>query len=249
MCGDLNNTTNGIDSMTVWIDLDNSPHVHFFAPIIRRLKYEGIEPVVTVRSFSQTEELANSYGLTYIPLGKHRTPRHTAGRIAATVERAWQLARYVPQRKPRVAISHGSRALSLAAWQLRIPTMTLYDYEFVSSRFFSIVSDKILVPIHIPIERLQAQGVDVNKGVRYPGFKEEVYIWDFRPSPAVLSELALDPARLIVTLRPPATWAHYHDELSEVLLKALVARLSRESSAQVVCVTRTEQQEVGRAHV
>lgn len=36
--------------MKVWIDLDNSPHVLFFAPIIGKLEQDGAEVIVTVRS-------------------------------------------------------------------------------------------------------------------------------------------------------------------------------------------------------
>src|SRR5438270_10043554 len=79
-------------TMNVWIDLDNSPHVQFFAPIIHRLEREGIKYFVTVRSFSQTEELARRYGLDFVTIGKHRTPHHFLTRVGGTAERAAQLA-------------------------------------------------------------------------------------------------------------------------------------------------------------
>src|SRR5438067_7313109 len=102
--------------MNVWIDLDNSPHVQFFAPLIRRLEQQGIKYFVTVRSFAQTEELAKWYGLKYVTIGRHRTPRHFVTRVGAQVERAVQLAAYVRKQKPTAAISHGSRAMALAAY-------------------------------------------------------------------------------------------------------------------------------------
>ena len=40
-----------------------------------------------------------------------------------------------------------------------------------------------------------------------------------------MDELKLDPGRLIITVRPPATWAHYQNPFSEVLFRALVERL------------------------
>jgi uncharacterized protein len=227
--------------MKIWIDLDNSPHVLFFKPIIERLEREQIETLITVRSFSQTEELAARHGLHYSVVGVHRNPLHFATRVTATLHRAGQLAQFVRGRKPDVAISHGSRALVLAAWSLGIPSMTLYDYEFISARIFHKLSKRILAPTIVQ-ERLQQQGLDPHKFRAYPGLKEEAYIYDFQPDPAVLHELDLDPKRLIITVRPQANWAHYHDPRSEVLFRALIEKLRKQRDAQVMIVPRTKPQ-------
>jgi predicted glycosyltransferase len=226
----------------IWIDLDNSPHVLFFRPIIQRLEREQIGTLLTVRSFSQTEELAARHGLHYCVIGRHRNPLHFAGRVTATLYRAGQLAYFARQHRPDVAVSHGSRALVLAAWSLGIPSITLYDYEFVAARIFNRLSRRILAPAVIAQQRLTAQGLDLRKFIPYPGLKEEAYIYDFRPDPAVLEELRLDPNRLIITVRPQANWAHYHNPQSEVLFRALIERLRRERDAQVIIVPRTKSQ-------
>ena len=228
--------------MKIWIDLDNSPHVLFFKPIIERLELEQIETVLTVRSFSQTEELAARHGLRYCVIGRHRNPLHFTTRVAATLHRAGQLAYFVRQHKPDVAVSHGSRALVIAAWTLGIPSMTLYDYEFVSARIFNKLSKRVLAPRIIGQDRLAAQGLDQRKFASYPGLKEETYIYDFHPDPAILRELCLDPNQLIITVRPQANWAHYHDPQSETLFRALIETLRRQRDAQVIIVPRTQSQ-------
>jgi predicted glycosyltransferase len=230
------------NKMSLWIDLDNSPHVHFFAPIIRNLERDGIQYFVTVRSFSQTEELARSYGLKFETIGTHSARTHFITRAAETAARACQLASYVCRRKPTAAVSHGSRALLLASWGLHIPVMTLYDYEFVFSRLANCVSQKVMVPSQVPTERLVEKGLRLEKLIPYPGFKEEVYIYDFHPEPAILSRLNLDPRRLIVTVRPPHTLAHYQSQHTEVLFDALIRRLRREHQAQVLMLCRTAEQ-------
>jgi predicted glycosyltransferase len=227
--------------MKVWIDLDNSPHAHFFAPIIRRLDEEGLEPILTVRSFSQTEELARHYGLNFQVVGDHRAPILMAARVGATLKRAAQLARFIRGKRPVAAISHGSRAHTLAAWASGIPGMALYDYEFVSSSIYHLLSRKVLVPSVIPAERVGHKDAG-GKVVRYPGFKEEVYIYDFLPNPGVLPSLSLDPERVIIVVRPPASWAHYHCDRSELLFRCLMARLRAERDAQVVLLPRTGDQ-------
>jgi uncharacterized protein len=228
--------------MNVWIDLDNSPHVHFFAPLIRQLEHEGVETTITVRSFAQTEELSRWYGLKFVTIGEHKTPRSFRGRVFATLRRAAQLAGYIRSRKPLAAFSHGSRALTVASWALGIPVMTLYDYEFVSAGVFYKLSRRVLVPSVIPVDQLREQGLDVSKLVPYPGLKEEVYIYDFVPDPEVFQRLGLDPNKLILTVRPPATWAHYHNSKSEILFRGLAERLRKERDAQVIVLSRTREQ-------
>jgi predicted glycosyltransferase len=86
--------------MRIWIDLDNSPHAHFFAPIIRRLEEAGYEVVITARQFGQVEEIARSHGLRYIVIGRHRTPRFFFTRAMATVIRALRLTLYFEPGRP-----------------------------------------------------------------------------------------------------------------------------------------------------
>ena len=48
----------------IWIDLDNTPHVIFFEPIIKQLKARGFPVLVTARDAFQVCELAEKKGLT-----------------------------------------------------------------------------------------------------------------------------------------------------------------------------------------
>jgi uncharacterized protein len=228
--------------MRIWIDLDNSPHAHFFPPIIRRLEEAGYGVLLTARRFGQVEEIAQSHGLDYVVIGQHRTPHFFLTRAAATVVRALRLALYGRKNRPAIAVNHGSRAQVLAAWLLGIPVMTIYDYEFVYSELFSRMATKLLLPETIPSATLERQHVDMKKVIRYPGFKENVYLSGWHNSPDVMDELELDPGRLIITVRPPATWAHYQDPFSEVLFRALVERLRGDRDSQVVVLPRTQEQ-------
>jgi hypothetical protein len=228
--------------MRIWIDLDNSPHAHFFPPIIRRLEEAGYSVVLTARRFGQVEEIAQSHGLHPVVIGRHRTPHFFLTRAMATIVRAVRLAVFARDSRPAIAVNHGSRAQVIAAWLLRMPVMTIYDYEFVYSELFSRMATKLLLPETIPTLTLQRQHVNIKKVIRYPGFKENVYLSGWHNSPGVMEELQLDPNRLIITVRPPATWAHYQDPLSEVLFRALVERLRDDQDAQVIVLPRTREQ-------
>ena len=228
--------------MHIWIDLDNSPHAQFFPPIIGRLEEAGYQVLLTARRFGQVEEIAQSHGLHPVVIGRHKTPHFFVTRAAATVLRGLRLAVYARRTRPAIAVNHGSRAQVIAAWLLGIPVMAIYDYEFVYSELFSRMATKLLVPETIPTDTLQRQHVDLSKVIRYPGFKENVYLSGWHNSPRVMEDLKLDPGRLIITVRPPATWAHYQDPFSEVLFRALVERLRGDRDAQVVVLPRTQEQ-------
>lgn len=229
--------------MNLWIDLDNSPHVLLFAPIARELQRRGANLIITVREFSQTRELAQQHGLSFTTVGRHYgSSAAKVVKVAGTFYRAASLARFIARHRILAAVSHGSRAMVLAAYALRRPVMTLYDYEFASYRLYNMLSDRILAPEVIPDDRLIAQGLDLRKLVRYPGLKEEVYVYGFHPDLGLMGRLGLDRKKLIVTLRPPATWAHYHHERSQILFAALMNRLKREPDVQVVIPARTEAQ-------
>jgi uncharacterized protein len=230
--------------MRIWIDMDNSPHVLLFAPLIRELRRHGMDFLLTVRDFSQTRSLAERHGLEFTTIGRHCQSSSLTRKVASTLGRAWQLHRMASKHRVAAAVSHGSRAMILAARTMGLPILTLDDYEFSSIRLQNLLSDRILVPQVIPEARLAAQGLNLRKLVRYPGLKEEVYVYDFKPDASVLDKLRLDPRRVIVTIRPPATWAHYHDALGDSLFRALLNRLTREPGIQVVVCARTEAQEL-----
>ncbi len=220
----------------IWIDLDNAPHAHFFAPLVRELPARGCAPVITLRSFGQTEDLARSYGMNGVPIGTHSTQLSMLGRALETLHRAAQLIGFGMANRPAAAVSHGSRALTVAAAILGIPCMVLYDYEHISADLFHRLCRRVLVP-----EIVRQAGVNQHC-LGYPGFKEDVYVHDFAPDPRILQQLALDPERLIVTVRPPATWAHYHNDRSTTLFRAIVEHLQKYADAQIIVLARTQQQ-------
>ena len=55
----------------IWIDLDNSPHVPFFAPIVEELEKRGYPLVITARDCFQVRELADLFHLNYRLIGRH----------------------------------------------------------------------------------------------------------------------------------------------------------------------------------
>jgi predicted glycosyltransferase len=77
--------------------------------------------------------------------------------------------------------------------------------------------------------------------IRYPGFKEELYLSGFEPDPRVLDELALDAGRVIAVLRPPPEGALYHRLVNE-RFEAVIRHAASADGVQLVVLPRGEEQ-------
>jgi uncharacterized protein len=230
--------------MRVWIDLTNSPHPLVMRPIAERLRSEGHEVSVTARDFAQTVELAQRLGLDPTVIGRHRGGR-VASKARGLASRSFALARWARPRRFDLALGHGSNDVTVAAAALRIPSATMFDYEWatvqhnVNCRLARIV----VVPDAIPRERLARYGAR-GKVRAYPGLKEEYYLADFEPSDAVLHELALDAREAIVVVRTPPAVSLYHRFENE-LFAGVLARL-RGSQAVVLPRIAAQREELMR---
>lgn len=238
-----------MDKKAIWMDLDNSPHVPLFVPIIRHYRDQGIEVILTARDHSQTRELLDLAGLagTYTVVGQHYG-KSKLSKIRGLLIRAKQLVTHVGSlnRNVAVAVSHGSRTMVLAARWMKIPVVTMYDYEFTETSIFNRFSDKVLVPDAIPDEVLDEIKLPVAKRRKYAGLKEELYVRSFLPSKdfrvAFARDNDLDADGVIAVLRPPATTANYHSEKSDVLLDDILHFLLNASDVVTIIVPRTKEQ-------
>ena len=157
--------------------------------------------------------------------------------MAGTCLRAVQLLPMMISKKPDWAVSHGSRSQFLSSVALGIPNLTILDYEFTAKMGF-LRSDWVFLPEYIPESRALAK----KKVMKYPGLKEDVYVPRLRPDPAMKKELGLEPNDLVVTVRPPATEAHYHNPEAEVLLEAALNLLVQQPEVRVILLPRNEKQ-------
>ena len=224
----------------IWIDLENSPHVPFFKPIIEKLQERGHSIVLTARDCFQVCELADLFELQYKKIGRHYG-KHTLAKLAGLGIRVVQLSPLVLREKPDLALSHGSRSLFLLSSLLRIPTLTIFDYEY--SRWVSFFKPTwVMAPEVMPEQAADTVGIARDRLLRYPGIKEDVYAPNFRPDPQTRQRLGLSEGDLVITIRPPANEAHYHNPESEILLDEVFAYLGQRPEAKAVLVPRTPKQ-------
>jgi hypothetical protein len=222
----------------IWIDLDNTPHVPFFIPIIRELERRGHQVVLTARDAFQVCELADENRLQYIKIGRHYG-KNLFMKVFGLLWRSAQLMPFCLRQKPGLALSHGSRSLALLCKLLGIPAVLIMDYEH--TRTIPFARHRWLIT---PNAVSGNWPKSFEKHIRYyRGIKEDVYVPEFKPDPSLLEELGLRHDEMVITVRPPANEAHYYNPESDVLFVELMSRICRTPGLRAVLLPRHHLQE------
>lgn len=227
--------------MRIWFDADNGPHVLIMKPLARHLHALGHEVIFTARDRTSTCELLDIYGLDYIRVGGEYASGFS-GKVAGTLGRAAKLVRSLPSPRPDVSFGHGSRALPIASRLLGVPSVTMYDYEWVDPRLFNLFCASILMPRAVGHSRCREAGIAPGKVQLFAGLKEELYLAERTDRSDVAGELGLDPRAIRILMRPPATTAHYHNPDSDRLFAAVMEHLANFEDIQLVLLPRTPDQ-------
>jgi predicted glycosyltransferase len=117
-----------------------------------------------------------------------------------------------------------------------VPSVVIMDYEHVKG---------FINPTWVMMPEVISNGAvkfDSDRILKYHGIKEDVYVPFFRPDPAIKTDLGLRDEEILVTIRPPATEAHYHNPESEGLFSAAVNRLGKMEETRMVIVPRDNAQ-------
>jgi hypothetical protein len=169
-------------------------------------------------------------------MGRHHG-KNKLMKVMGTAWRALSLAYLMKREKPDVTLAHGSRSLMLASALMKIPTIAIIDYEHSSKMPVGKVFVIHPEVISMPTDEKRATFMT------YPGIKEDVYLPSFRPDPKMRARLGIKDDELLVTVRPPATEAHYHNAEAEALLTATLKKFCDMEGARVLLLPRNKNQE------
>jgi predicted glycosyltransferase len=225
----------------IWVDMTAAAHPLVLRPLIERFEAQGHEVAVTARAYGQTEGVLELLGIPYESVGRHGGAS-VAGKATALGRRSAALARWARRRRFELALGHGSVDLAVVSALLRIPSVQMQDYEYagLQRQLAFRAARRVLVPDAIPVAAMRRAGASGRKLFRYPGLKEDYYLADFKPDPAVLADLGLDTDRVLVVVRPPPETSAYHAE--NPLYAGVIDRLAADESTTAVVIPRTEGQ-------
>jgi predicted glycosyltransferase len=207
------------------------------------MRGRGDEVRITARDYAQTVELLALHGLEADEVIGRHAGRSRLQKARQMTHRLGALRKWARGREFDVALAHGSHELTISARRLGIPSSTTFDYEFATlqHQLGCRAATRVVVPEAIPPERLQPYGARPPKLIQYPGLKEEYYLTDFEPDRSLLSRFGVDPARVLVVLRPPPDVSLYHRH-SNPLFPQTLEHLGRSDEVHAFVLPRTEEQ-------
>jgi len=234
----------------VWFDVENTPHAHFLRPLVDRARRTA-DVRVTARPQAQTLALAAHLGLDAAPIGTgDRTG--TVGKVSAVLLRALSLVGWLLRRGRPVVLVSCSRSACIAAAVLRIPSIVILDYEHAELRALSLATS-LWMPDVLRDVRLPRR---TRRAVRFfEGLKENLYLDGAKiDRDAERARLGAEDTLRIVISRPPADTAHYANDSSWQIWRAITERLAGLPATRVMVMPRSSAQrdrilrELGGAH-
>lgn len=188
---------------TIWYDFTNVPHVNFLLPIYQHLK-DSYDSIFTIRDFAETKFLfEKEFGSNYFLVGKHKG-QSKLSKISGVFERIFHFSKLV--KNFDVKISVGGDSSCIYAKLKGRKSITFDDNEKAPNWRYSYFSDFAFWPAAIPTQALLKQGFKKAKLFQYDGFKEDLYIADFKPDGNFLQKI---PFKKYLVVRPENIQANY----------------------------------------
>jgi len=222
--------------MRIWIDLTNSPHVHFFSDMVVQLQREH-DVLLTCRPLANTVDLLRQRGFEYHAIGRHYGANRWKKALGFMV-RVAQLHAFLKRRQVDVAISHSSFYSPVVARWLGIRSIYLNDNEHaLGNRISFLCASTIMVPECVSAEVVCRQWGNSKKLIQYPGVKEGIYLFRLEES---FRQRGLHETRANeIFIRPEPRTAQYYRGAVD-FLDDLIVRLKEKH--RIVLMPRDERQ-------
>lgn len=189
---------------TIWIDITNVPHVHFFKPIINHFRERGYKCIFSLRDFAETKNLFEKIiGEDYLESGIHQGGNKLK-KIKGLLERTIDLENRIPNFD--VAIGIGNTSSGIIAKKRHKASISFDDNDCSANWLYSPFSDLAFWPECISKNVLKKQFFKEKAIFQYHGYKEDIYLADYVPNPYFLKEL---PFEHYVIVRPENLKAGY----------------------------------------
>ncbi len=198
--------------MKVWIDIVNSPHVRFFNGVIKRLKADGHEVLITARDFSNIHDLLDIFELDYVSIGNHGVTLEE--KLLSSTKRAYELSKFIAKENVDIAITKHSIELPRVAFGLGIPNVFVLDNEhaIAANKLTLPLTNKLIIPEIFDVWNTIHFGMNPNDIVRYNGTCEVSHLEDFVYNENILDDLNLKIKKdKLIFMRPEPSLASYLD--------------------------------------
>ncbi len=221
----------------ILFDLDNAPQVPAAIPIAEELENRGHTVLFSVRNRSGAWDLMKLHNRVFI---KFNDSHHTTvlGKAMSTLSRAIYLSQIIKKNRITKAVGLGSRSLPISSWMSNIPSVSIIDYEWVNTTIYNKFNTTILLPEVITMKRCQNANINTKKVKHFPGIRQHIYIKSKPETNSIKNQLALNPHKSNILLRPPATTAHYHNQETQNFFTDTINQLKSYKNTTLYCFLR-----------
>ena len=209
--------------MKLWFDITNTPQVHFLLSVLNGLTEQGKhEMMITTRDFSETVKfLGKKTKLPFDVIGGHHG-KNRFNKALGLIRRSRELNRKAGDFD--VSLSCGSEGAIWNTWLKRKRSIAFGDNDLARQWTYGYFVDFAMFPEAIPAQILRRQGLNKSKLYQYHGYKEHVYLADYKPDESFMQTL---PFNDYVVVRPENIQANYvNGETSGSITPALLKMLS-----------------------
>lgn len=206
--------------MNLWFDFTNPPHVNFFEPFIRHFWGKGYTITATARDFVETSALLQQKGIDFKLIGRHGGGNKLK-KILALLDRDVKLYRQVQNFD--FSLSSNNEAPQVS-WLKRKPALVFDDNDISPNWLYARFARHVICPASIDKKAMKSMGIGTEKLITYNGFKEDIYIADFKPDPDFLKKI---PFKDFITVRPENIYAAYIPAGTQSIVKELISILTK----------------------
>ncbi len=186
-----------------------------FYDLIKDLKNDGHEIVITARPLANTIDLLKQKKLNYTIVGEHYG-KNILKKIAGYPIRIWQLKNFLKNQQVDIAVSQSSFHSPIVAKLLGIPSIYTNDNEHALGNKPSFYfASKILIPENLSIEKITGLGISKEKIIQYPGVKEGIYLWS--KSKEIYKYRLENNIKTNIYIRPEPQTAQYYNGKQDFL--------------------------------
>jgi predicted glycosyltransferase len=184
------------------------------------LRKQSIDLIVTARDFSYTRNLLQNADYDYYICKEGGKKKSTSSKYLSVIKRGLELYRFIKGKDVIIACSFGSRAQIIACKLRNIPVISSEDYEY-ANMIHAKFTKYTLIPSVIPKNRIS---IPENKLIHYDGYKEDMYMADYRPKDI---DLQIDASKVVVLFRPGDYYSHYQSHDYQSIEKGLLELFGR----------------------
>ena len=205
--------------LTIWIDITNTPHVNVLKPLISYLSKEHTL-FISARDFSETVPLLNKNKFKFKIIGKYKG-KNRINKVLGMFNRFIELQFKIP--KYDLSISLGGNYTAGISKLRKKTSIVLSDNDISFKAIAYKFGSFFIFPKYFNTTNLSRK-YDIKdfQIKKYDGFKEDIYIADYKPDKTFLEQL---PFNDFITIRPENLKASYVPTDSVTIVPELFEKL------------------------